>query len=52
MLTFLSIFESTVEKAENAGSQHFLLFTTMFSTLIKEKFHHVSHTEIAIYTYF
>ena len=31
------VFESIVEKGENAGNQHFLKFSTMFST------HHQTH---------
>ena len=31
-------FENIIGKGENAGNQHFLLFSTMFPTLLKKNF--------------
>ena len=37
--------ENIMGKGENAGNQHFLLFSKMFSTLSEKKVHHLSQIE-------
>ena len=33
------VFENILGKEGNAGNQHFLLFSKMFSTILQDKFH-------------